>query len=391
MAITRPEEEFLLRCARACVGTASVERVVEPLRQVADWEYVFQLASRHGLAPLISRLLNQIDASELPRPLLAQLLRASRDRAARSLELTAGLFRLLDLFDLNRIPAVAFKGPVLASSLYGNVGLREFCDLDVLIRREDALRAKEVLLAHGYRTDLPTTSAREAAYLRARHELHFTPEDGDFGIEIHQAFVAPYHCFPFDYDSLWFRLQRARVCGREIPTLAPEDLLLVLCVHGTKHMWSRLGWLCDIARLLVVSGPQLDWCCVLQRAQALGVSRMLSVAVLLSTRVLGAPTPAEIGRRAEEDASALHVAQRVVSALFENEGGNETFREHMFFLKSRERLRDKFLYCSRLAFTPTEEDHSVRHLPAFLAPLHYPFHAIRVAGKYGLASIRSGL
>lgn len=385
MAITRPEEELLLRCARACVGTEPVERVMEPLRQVTDWEYLFRLASGHAMAPLVFHLLNQIDASELPRPLLTQLQRASRDRARRSLELTAGLFRLLDLFELNSIPAVAFKGPVLASSLYGNVGLREFCDLDVLIRREDALRTKEVLLAHGYRTDLPTSSAREAAYLRARHELHFTPEDGAFSIEIHQAFVAPYHCFPFDYDSLWFRLQRTRLCGREIPTLAAEDLLLVLSVHGTKHMWSRLGWLCDIARLLVVSGPQLDWCRVLERAHALGVSRMLSVALLLSSRVLGAPTPAEIGTRGEKDASALRLARRVVNALFEEEGGHGSFRQHIFFLKSRERLRDKFLYCSRLAFTPTEEDHSVLHLPALLAPLRYPFHAIRVAGKYGLA------
>jgi hypothetical protein len=106
---------------------------------------------------------------------------------------------------------------------------------------------------------------------------------------------------------------------------------------------------------------------------------------------LGAPTPAEIGTRAEEDASALRLASGVVNTLFEEEGGDGSFREHMFFLKSRERLRDKFLYCSRLAFTPTEEDHSVLHLPAFLAPLRYPFHAIRVAGKYGLASLRSGL
>src|SRR5437867_3029022 len=113
------------------------------------------------------------------------------------------------------------------------------------------------MLAQRYRTDLSADPAEEAAYLRARYELHFTPEDGACLIEIHQAFLAPFYCLPFDYDSLWQRLTRKPFFGRELLTLALDDVLLVLCAHGAKHSWSRLGWLCDIARLLVVCGDGL--------------------------------------------------------------------------------------------------------------------------------------
>ena len=66
-------------------------------------------------------------------------------------------------------------------------------------------------------------------------------------------------------------------------------------------------------------------------------------------------------------------------------------QSHRFFLQARERWREKFLYCTRLVFMPTEEDHSALSLPSLLSPMYYPLHAIRVFGKYGLASLKSFL
>src|SRR3712207_8653927 len=40
--------------------------------------------------------------------------------------------------------------------------------------------------------------------------------------------------------------------------------LLILCVHGTKHIWGRLSWICDVAELLRTQ-PDMDWEYVLDR------------------------------------------------------------------------------------------------------------------------------
>ena len=69
-----------------------MEQMAELLRQVTDWEYLLRLTSRHSIAPLVSYLVNQIDTSDLPQSFLTQLQPASRDRARRSLELTADKF-----------------------------------------------------------------------------------------------------------------------------------------------------------------------------------------------------------------------------------------------------------------------------------------------------------
>lgn len=383
-----PEQQLLLRCAHLYEGVDSADQAHRLLREITDWDYLFRLASSHGIAPLLLHFLHRINW-QLPEPYAGRLRTESRERARQNLHLTAELLKLLDLFENNSVPAVAFKGPALASLLYGGLASRDFCDLDILVHKQGVPRVKELMLAHGYRTDLPANRAQEEAYLRTRHELHFTPPDGTCLIEIHQAFLAPFYSLRLDYDSLWQRLERKPFCGREILTLAPDDLLLALCAHATKHSWARLAWICDVARLLTVKQHELDWPQILDCASALGASRMVLLGLSLAHGLLNAPVPLEVMEYIEVDAAVRRLAQRIIDSLFRENRTRHELQAHLFFLQTRERLRDKIAYCSRLALTPTEEDHSAFRLPALLSPLYYPLHAIRVFSKYGLMSLRS--
>ena len=67
--------------------------------------------------------------------------------------------------------------------------------------------------------------------------------------------------------------------------LAPEDSLLILCVHANKHQWSRLGWICDIAEMLR-SHPDLNWPVVMEQARMLRSERMLLLGLLLARESL---------------------------------------------------------------------------------------------------------
>jgi hypothetical protein len=390
LSTSRPEHELLLRCARAGVQSERDDRISELVPQVTDWEYLLGLACRHAVTWFVSHILIQNHASEVPDAVLTGLRNASRDRAPHSLALTAELVRLLDLFEANGIRAVPFKGPVLATLLYGHVGLRESVDLDILIRRQDIVRATSLMIAHGYVTDLPTEPAQRAAYLRVRHELHFTSENGACLVELHQALLPPFYTFGIDYQALWGRVEKKPFCGREILMLRQSDLLLALCAHATKHSWERLAWICDIARLLHVSSDNLDWDEITSEASAIGATRMVLLGLSLASDLLGAPVPPRILQHVKEDQHVQRLASAVAHSLFAEAAGGE-LRSHLFFLQARERLRDRVMYCSRLALTPTEEDHSLLRLPSLLSPLYYPLHAIRVAGKYGLASVRRGL
>ena len=166
----------------------------------------------------------------------------------------------------------------------------------------------------------------------------------------------------------------------------------MLCAHATKHCWARLAWICDVARLLVVSSGEIDFSRVMSRASSLGAARMVLLGLFLAHQVLGASVPAEILNQAKQDAPVLRLARNVEDSIFDREAiTTSELDSHRFFLQARERWREKFLYCTRLAFMPTEEDHSALSLPSLLSPMYYPLHAVRVFGKYGLASLKSFL
>jgi hypothetical protein len=310
----------------------------------------------------------------------------SRERIQWSLRLSAELLRLLDLFDRHAIRALAFKGPSLAFALYGDIAMREYCDLDVLLRPEDLAAAKHAMLAEGYTTDLPSHAGPEAAYLRARYELHFITPDGAVPIEIHQAFLPASYCVPFDYPALWRRLERQPFCGREVLALPPTDLLLMLCVHGAKHGWTEMNSIRDIARLLTICGDRICWPALLDQARVMGARRILLLGLSLAAELFDAPVPPDLLALAEGDHALSQLTAEVRAALSREPEGAGSLR---FFIRTRERLRDKLACCARLALTPNEEDYGFLALPPQLSSLYYPLHALRVAGKYSLASLRS--
>jgi hypothetical protein len=171
--------------------------------------------------------------------------------------LTRHLVRLIDLFREHRIEALPFKGPTLSASLYDDPGLREFADIDVLVRRDAIPLVRTLMAANGYKLSMPAGARSAASYLRCRHELSFVAADGSL-VEIHQCFLAPCYALLLENETLWRRLDRITLFGREMLSLHHADLLLVLCAHGMKHCWSQLRWICDIA-MLIVKYRAADW------------------------------------------------------------------------------------------------------------------------------------
>jgi hypothetical protein len=302
--------------------------------------------------------------------------------------MAAVLEELLDFFKTNEISAVSFKGPVLAFQLYEQSGLRSSVDLDFLVRAEDVLRAKDLLLSRGYKTDCPSEPSQQAAYLRVRHELHFARE-GTCAIELHQAFLPAFNRFKYDYDALWARLQRVRFNNRDVLVMPPEDLLLVLCAHGAKHVWGRLGWICDIAKLLARFREEISWSLVNELASSLGARRMVLLGAFLAREFLDAPMPDTILTRAQNDKTIVPLAARVSGfvGLFGPPRTLGILGEHLFYLQTRERFRDRAAYCAHLMFCPTEQDHAAFSLPPILWGLYYPLHTLRVTARYATAAL----
>lgn len=374
-----------------CIESETSERIRSLLRKDLDWSYLKQKALRHGLMPLLYRNLKSNCPDAVPEAILEQFRQYSFSYAARNVLLTEELLRILHLFEIHGIPAIPYKGPTLAGSIYGDLTLRQISDLDILIRKEDLLRARDLLVPLGYRPQYELTHARAATYQKSQYELLLIRDKDRVIVELKWEFVDRFFSFPIDYERLWGRLKPISLDGREVLTFSPEDLLLILCVHGAKHLWANLIWVCDVAELLRVCGG-LDWDWVMRRATAPGGQRMLLLGLYLAESLLGAPLPERVGKQVEDDAMVKRLAGQVKQRLFETSNGSSPglWETSLFHLKARERLSDRICYCSRLATSTTPGDWTLRPLPDSLHPLYYLIRPIRLAAKYGLKPFKRG-
>jgi hypothetical protein len=338
--------------------------------------------------PLLYLNLNATYPENVPENTLNQLRNYFQANAQRNLFLTGELLRLLGLFEAQNIPAIPYKGPVLAASIYGNLSLRQFNDLDILISRQHVSAAKDLLIAQGYRSlaelgdTLEADSSQSSAY-----NLKFGRNDGKLNLlELHWRVTPPYFSYPFELESFWNRLEPISLAGTIVRSLSAEDLLLILCIHGAKDDWRRLGWVCDVAKL-IDSRKALDWDRVTDQAGRLGCERMLYLGLHLAYDLLGTTLPQEIWSKIRADSMVKSLAQQMQARLFsEDTNPLHGIEKHIYYLRLRERLRDKlsyFLFQARGKLHLSPKDRSLLPLPGFLSFLNYLLRPIRLAIEYG--------
>ncbi|MBN1868031.1 nucleotidyltransferase family protein [Candidatus Sumerlaeota bacterium] len=359
-----------------------------PFEDEADWRSLVQLAAFHRVAPLLRNSLRNARSPTVPPSVLADLEAYVRSASSRSLFLTGELVRLLKRLAAQAIPAIPFKGPALAVSLYGDPALRQFDDLDILVRREDYPTAKSLLRSLGYRPEIPLNKRQENAYLRnKRHEkLTIVKESTKIEVEIHCGIVPPDSPFRQNLKEAWERREPLFFAGMETTALSSEDLLMSLCAHGSRHLWCRLQWLCDVARL-IRRRPNLDWGRLAEQARMSGGQRMLFLGLCLARDVLATPLPPEIERGIGRDPQTGRLADEVKRRFFEGPLVNRTTEECALFRPQLiDGLRDRLSYWRRHGLgllNPTRADWTSIRLPDPLFPLYYALRPVRLAGKYG--------
>src|SRR5215207_3022601 len=318
-AIKRPEAELILLCTRSSRDLETAELILALLREEIDWAYILQMALRHRVAPLLYWNLNAICPEDIPEQVLAQLRNHFRANSQRNLLLTGELLRLLRALEAQAVPAVPYKGPALAIDAYGNLAFREFGDLDILVRKRDVRKARVVLASMGYQQQEQLAGAQEEAFLRSQCEYIFVNDTGCV-VEVHWAIVPRKISFSFDTEDLWTRLEHTMLGGDTVSTFSPEDTLLILCVHGSKHRWRRLTWICDVAEL-INAHQDLNWQEVMAQAAALGSERMLLLGLFLANDLLGIDLPEHVLQRVKADQAVNVLAELVTEQLFsEGEG-----------------------------------------------------------------------
>lgn len=344
-----------------------------------DWPALVELADEQGVLPLLTKRLAKLDSGVVPAEIQSRLDDAARAQTRFTLSMTAELFRILDLFRAAGVEVLLTKGPVLSQRCYGDPGLRQYTDLDLIVRHRAIAKAAESMAALGYDSKIPLQAVQAD---KSPGEYVFTKRGTNLLAEFHTERTFRYHPRPLSVDKLFQRSALVHFDGQDVPALSVEDELILICIHGAKHFWERLLWIADVAAL--VTRQQIDWDRATELAREVQAERMLHIGLLLAINVAGANLPTAIGAELYADVPAVKIAARIKQRLTATDPAPLSLPQRVAFrMKMRGGLFTGATYLLRLSLSPTEEDWaagSEEKRSGTLDALGRPF---RLARKYG--------
>jgi hypothetical protein len=381
-----PEKRLLICCARTRMNQEVASQIRDLVAAPLNWDYVLSTAAENSVTPLVGLHLSGFAGDSVPAAHLERLKNLSRANALRCLFLTAELIKIIGLLRSAGIQAVPYKGPILAAQAYGDLTLREYEDLDIILCQRDLAKAHEVMLSLGYRARFPWALSTAVPASPVPGEYNYCDDARRVIVELHTEFTLRHFPRVPDLDDFARRLVSVALGSHGIETFSPEDTLPILCIHGSKDFWERLQWVADISEL-VQAWVGLDWDEALHRAEQLQAQRMLHLGLALATDLLDAPLPREIQSRVAKDQVAAVLAETIERRLLSRKQ-SELNAARRFHYRRRmvPGVFAGWRYAMRLAVVPAEEDLQVVRLPRPFAPLYIVLRPFRLVQKYGRAS-----
>ena len=365
--------------------------IARSLQGPIDWQYIMAVTQRNAVKPLFSSNMLGHFSDHLPPEIMKSITEELQSHVQRNMFLTAKLIELVKLFSANGINALPFKGPLLAIKAYGNPALRRYGDLDVLVKPRHFERAVQILTENGY---TPRTSVswlnKKNWYISRKKDIYFTDESGSINLELHWKLSGSHFGLPREMNGLWDRLIAINVGGTKMPSLSFNDLLIYLCLHGSRHGWERLAWVCDVNEL-IRSEKDIDWNSVAEDAKRFGCENVVALGLRLTRDLFGLQLPAG---SVFNDLMNVEVYDNIVAeirtALFSDASKQtEIGDRYAYHLKLKERSTDRlklhYHYLSwylTLLLTPNEKDRDVMHFPHYLSPLYYVTRPFRLLFSY---------
>jgi hypothetical protein len=384
--MSRAHVDLLLWCARqATTGNAGAAPLAAMGRE--DWSAFLRATLDHSSLPIAWRALEPMNGL-LPAEIAADMQTAFDANAIRNLRLAGDLVTVVRGLERHGVEAVTWKGAILAERAYGDLRMRQFFDIDLLVRNRDLAEARAALEEQGFHVLLPVTQEQLDAYVSHMGELEMVRESDGLWVELHTAIVPSYFSVGRSSESLWSRNVSWRVARAPLTALDPVDEMEALAIHGSKHRFERLAWIIDIAMMARLL-DEADWRRLLRGARDHGTLRMVRLSLLLAESVCGLSIPASIAADVRGDRVAARLARMAHGSLFDPRPGR--MDELLFHARMRERSRDQLLYLYNVIYTPSANDWSGMSLPGPLAWLYSLSRPLRLWSKFGLRMLNGAV
>lgn len=382
LIMTSDEMLLLLCCARLNLSVAGRLRI-EELCSSVDWSQVIELAQWHGMNALLHHRLHEVQWFRVPNEHRKVIVGRAKASKVHQLLLTSHLLKVHDALRNANINVLHWKGITLDHLLYGGKLLRLSGDMDILIRKTDVLRVKSVLAGLGYQPLFDLSKAgQESELIRLYKDYVFINKQTNHKVEVHWSLMR--RDVSTNFDWAFFKPKARAVCvgGKQLETFGPEDLMLSLCMHGARHRFERLKWLCDIGQMIEMY-PLLNWDLIREQSRAQSVERMSLLSAHLVDKLLQVKIPTGLEESISGNAKLHRLGIEVTNGLTDISDGKRPLSRIPFELSLLDSLSARIRYFFFLAISPNTQDVPVPNSSFIYGAIQYISRILSIIRRRG--------
>lgn len=389
--------QLLLNCCKTNPNDEDIDFIIScivPFQNALEVQHshyniqsLITLSSSHGILPIVYKTLKSLSKSNPSlKKILSEIKPLYMSIVQRNMLMTSELIRIMQILEANNIHALAFKGPTLAQMAYGDITLRQYSDLDILVDEKDLFNAGKIISASSYAPDVELEYLNNQTLLEISNDLGFHHSSNNTYIELHWKLFQKKLSTTLDKHTFTSNPTVVNIQGNRIKTLQTDLLLVYLCRHGSKHMWERIEWITDIDRLICQCNT-IDWNAVWHYSQTMKSINTLLLGLSLSKELFNTPFPdtiiTEINKRHKIEHLKTHTLTRINQTLSkQNSGITAMLQQFAYHAKLYDSFGDKVKYYISSIFKVTRADILNVNLPRYLSFLYIIIRPFRLANKY---------
>ncbi len=362
------------------------------LAKCSSAERLCEAAAAQGMLGHLHKTVVTEAAAEADRPLVKCLADLQRAATVRSLRQTALLLQVLDSLQEQGIKAMPYKGPAWAMSLYGDVAMRTWSDLDLLVGHDDVVAARETLIRGGF-TDANPFNEKIARRRRGSlGQIALTHPDKHAHVELHWEVTMGISSRSLRPESVFARAEQVQLLGTAVPCPSRHDRFLITCLEYGRDRWDTVEKLLSLGVQIRQVGAS-EWEDLLGEAREVGCLRRVCVGAHHVCSALGMEVVPAVDERLASDWVGRSLARTLRPSLPSKEAavGSRQELAHLWWtFASEDRLASSMGHALRRLFQSGPEDWATYSLPRCLAWLYGPLRPFRLVTKWARRLTRVG-
>ena len=371
--------DVLINSTHTTINFQQLQKDLEVIEEQQQWDELFKRANLHGILPLVFNTLKS-PTLDIDESVLSSFKQGTLEIAKENMLMSAELLRITKLLNAQDIKVTSFKGPVLSFMIHKDITLRQYSDIDILIDKRDMYTAAQLLINSGYSTDIDLKFLKNKQFIIASKDLAFIHAPSGVNLELHWKLFDPK--FAIKSNDFFTSTQNIKLLNTTLKTFDTTNLLVYLCMHGSKHYWERIEWIVDIDRL--VREYEIDWDVVQEQSVKLEIKTLVYVGLSISSKFFNTPIPEALHKDMNEHNSLV---SQIIQTIYDDEISIEKDREK---INLKNIIRHSSFKDSNSA-TLKAKIHSylqlktgdiiLVNLPSYLTWFYYPLRLFRLSKK----------